>query len=151
MTGDGRVLDESGRERLVSDRDAQVWGTWPGDFDPAWSGEGPGPARVSRWSGLGLILGVVSVCAALTGLLAPEAAAVGVLGLLISVGGLIAASRPALTGRGLAGLGGILALVAIGLAVLAMSGRYPWPNSRVDEVSRWHTWLVDRWAWLGRW
>lgn len=139
------------RERLVSDRDVEVRGTWPGDFDSAWSAEGPGLARVSRWGGLGLILGVVSVCAALTGLLAPEAAAVGVLGLLVSVGGLVAASRPAVTGRGLAGLGGILSLVAIALAVLAMSGRYSWPNSNVDEVSRWHRWLVERWAWLGRW
>jgi hypothetical protein len=42
-------------------------------------------------------------------------------------------------------------LVAVALAVIAMTGRFAWPYSRTDEISRWHTWLVAHWSWLGRW
>ncbi len=153
-TWDSQTPYDSAQERFVSDREWEMSGTWPGGFEPTvavWPEEESGAARVS-WSGsVGLILGVVGVCAALTGLLAPEGAAVGVLGLLISIGGVVAARRPAVAGRGVAAFGGFLALVAVAQAVTAISGRYSWPNSRTDEISRWHTWLVGQWTWLARW
>jgi hypothetical protein len=94
---------------------------------------------------------VTGGCAALTGRLAPEGAVLGALGFLISIGGLVASRRPAVAGRGMAVLAIVIALAAVVLAVLAMSGRYSWPNSRTDEVTTVHTWLVAHWALLGRW
>jgi hypothetical protein len=42
-------------------------------------------------------------------------------------------------------------LAAVALVVLAMTGDFSWPNSKTDQISRWHTWLVAHWSWLGRW
>jgi hypothetical protein len=94
---------------------------------------------------------VTGGCAALTGRLAPEGAVLGALGFLISIGGLVASRRPAVAGRGMAVLAIVIALAAVVVAVLAMSGRYSWPNSRTDEVTTVHTWLVAHWALLSRW
>ena len=57
---------------------------------------------------------------------------------------------PAVAGRGLAGLGVAIALAAVVVAVLTLSGRYSWLNSRTNEVSSMHAWLVAYWAWLDR-
>jgi len=108
-------------------------------------------SRVSVWATFGLMIGLLGIGLTLTGLLAPPGAAVGGLGLLTSVVGLFIAGRPGVAGRGLAVLGVLLGLAAVVLGGLAMTHDYSWPNSQTDEVSRLHDWLVDRWAWLGRW
>lgn len=109
---------------------------------------GPEPA-VSTWAVLGLIVSVVGLCATLTGLLAPEGAAIGLFGLLISVGGIVASGRPGVNGRGMAVLAALIALAAVALAVLAMTGRLSWLSSGTNEVTRWHAWLAGHWARLG--
>jgi hypothetical protein len=104
--------------------------------------------RVSFSATLGLIVSLIALCATLSGLLAPVGFAVGVPGVLFSIAGMIAASRAHVTGRILAILGVLVGLTAIVLSALAMTGRYAWPNSDIDEVARVHQWLVDRWPWL---
>jgi hypothetical protein len=129
-------------------------GLWPGDREPTTQnlgGDRVTRVRVSAWATLGLILGVVALCGTVTGLLAPEGFAVGVLGIVASIGGFIAAGRRPVAGRGIAVLGTLFGLAAVVLAVLAMTGTFSWPNSSTDQVSRWHTWLVAHWAWLGHW
>ncbi len=149
---DTQVLDGRAQEGLFADRDMYGAQTWPGGIQPhAGTGWSQDRTRVSAMAAVGLIASVVGLCAAVTGLLAPEGAAVAVIGFLAAIGGLVASTRPAVIGRGLAALGALIALAAVLLAVLAMTGRYPWLNSRTDEISRWHTWLVHHWAWLGRW
>jgi hypothetical protein len=106
----------------------------------------PASAAVSTWAVLGLIVSVVGVCATLTGLLAPEGAAVGLLGLLISIGGLVAAGRPGVNGRGVAGIAVLIALGALTLAGLAATGRYSWLNSSTNEITTWHSWLASHWT-----
>lgn len=106
--------------------------------------------RVSLTATLGLATSIIALCATLTGLLAAAGFTVGVLGVLFSIGGMIAASRPQLTGHSLAILGILVGLAAIVLSALAMTGRYAWPNSDTDEVARLHQWLVDRWPWFER-
>ncbi|HTF08918.1 MAG TPA: hypothetical protein VK659_12175 [Asanoa sp.] len=129
----------------VDDRGAD--GEWP---------QGPeisdrGTARVSVWAALGLMIGLVGLGVTLTGLLAPEGVALGGLGLLVSLVGVVVARRPAVAGRGLAVLGVLFALAAVAVGVVAMTGDVGWPNSQTNEVGRLHDWLVDQWSWLGRW
>ncbi len=109
------------------------------------------PARVSVWAVLSLVIGLVGLCAALTGLLAPEGFALGVIGVIASIIGMVAARRPAVTGRGVAVLGLLAGVAAVVLAVLAMTGRFGWLNSRTDEIAPWHGGLVAHWSWLGHW
>lgn len=150
---DTQVLDSGDQERMVTDRDLYGVETWPGGIQPSVTAAGWGPesTHVSSWAGFGLIVGVVGLCAALTGPLAPEGAAVAVLGFLFAIGGLVESRRPGVNGRGVAGLAMFIAVAAVALALLAMSRRYAWPNSRTDEIARWHAWLVAHWTWLGRW
>lgn len=110
-----------------------------------------GWVRVSGMATLGLIVGLVSLGTTLTGLLAPEGLVLGAVGALLSIFGLVRASRPGITGHSLALIGLLCSLGAIALAALAMTGDYAWPNSSTDEVGRAHDWLVDKWSWLGRW
>lgn len=150
---DTQILVGNGPEYTVGDGDLYGADAWPGGIVPSdgtieW---GSRSARVSAWAGLGLIVSVVGLCATLTGLFAPEGAAVGVLGLLISIRGMFASGRPGMTGRGVSGVAALIALATVALAVLAIRGRLSWLDSRTDEVTTWHAWLVDHWSWLGRW
>ena len=104
---------------------------------------------VSSWAVAGLIVSVVGLCATLTGLLAAEGAALGVLGLLVSIGGMVASGRPGVNGRGVAGLGAFIGVVAVALAVVAATGRLSWLNSGTNEITTWHAWLAGHWARLG--
>jgi len=120
---------------------------WPGGFDsflppPAQQL----PSRVSAWAAGGALIGVVALCATLTGLLAPVGAAIGVVATLTSLIGLRTSRR--LAGRGLATFGVFAGLAAIVIGAFAVTRHYGWPNSTVDEVTRWHSWLVGRWPWL---
>src|SRR5690349_12905787 len=98
------------------------------DLSPPWQWE-PQPVdevpvprvRVSGFALFGVIFGVMGLCAALTGLLAPPGFALGVLGVLACFAGLIATRRPELNGRGVAALGMLIGAAATALAVLALS------------------------------
>jgi hypothetical protein len=154
---DIETVADPGQERLVSNRDRD-------DIDQDTSAPestesarvvvadtGSESVRASVAASLGLIVSVVGLCAALTGLLAPEGFALGVIGLLLSLAGLVASGRPAIAGRGLALLGLLLGLAAAAVALAALSGHFTWPNSKTDEVSRLHNFLVAHWSWLNRW
>jgi hypothetical protein len=153
-TQDTEPAVDPGTERVVDNGDPTGAADEPGGTEPAGQPvtyPGRGWIRVSTWATLGLILSLVGLCATLTGPLAPEGFVLAVLGVLACLGGIVAGRRPGVVGRGVAGLGLILGLVGIGLAIAALSGRFSWPNSRTDEVAHWHAWLVAHWSWLGRW
>ncbi|HEY7175164.1 MAG TPA: hypothetical protein VH442_09620 [Micromonosporaceae bacterium] len=122
---------------------------WPGGFDTFLPPAQQVPSRVSAWAAGGALVGVVAVCATLTGLLAPVGAAIGVIATLASLIGLRTTHRR-LAGRGLATFGVFAGLAAIVIGAFAVTRHYAWPNSTIDEIARWHTWLVERWPWLGR-
>jgi hypothetical protein len=142
-TRNGRVFTDD--DRGVAWADAAP----PGEAVP--TEVRPARVRVSLAATLGLIISVVALCATLTGVLAPEGLALGVLGFLISVGGLVAAGRPGVAGHTVATLGVLFGLAAAALAGLAMTGDFAWPNSRTNYVNEWHDWLVAHWSWLSRW
>jgi hypothetical protein len=105
------------------------------------------PSRVSIWAAGGALIAVVAICATVTGLLAPVGAAIGVVATLASLIGLRTTGRH-LAGHGLAIVGVLLGLAAIVIGAFAVTRHYAWPNSTVDEIARWHSWLVTRWPWL---
>jgi len=126
---------------------------WPGGFEPLHPVAIAAPlvARLSVWSTLGALVSVVGLGAAVVGLLAPVGFAMGIVGIVISLVGFRAAAPAHIAGRGLATCGALLGIAAVVVATLAMTGLFTWPNSAVDQTARWHTWLVTRLPWLGRW
>ena len=108
-------------------------------------------AHVSGMATLSLILGVAALAATLTGLLAVEGVALGVIGGAVAAGGLVGASRRGVTGHSLAFLGLVTSLGAILLGILAITGELSWLDSKTDEVARAHDWLLAQLPWLKRW
>jgi hypothetical protein len=125
-------------------------------FAEQWMGASPtvadaGPrAHGNALSAFGLIVGVVAVCAALTGLLAPEGLILGVVAAMLSFAAMTRAGRRGASGRGTAAVAGLFGIAAAALAAMAMSGRYPWLDTS-DQVAKAHAWLVEQWPWRGRW
>jgi hypothetical protein len=108
-------------------------------------------AHVSALATFALVTGVVALAATLTGLLAPQGLALGVLSLVVGMFALVPLGRPNVTGHSLVVIGLISAVAAIALGAAAMTGEFTWPNSDTNEVDRVHTWLNERWSWLERW
>jgi len=108
-------------------------------------------ARVSALVVLGLVLNVVALCAALTGVLAPEGLVIGAVGILVSLVGAVSAGRPGMAGRGVAAVSVLCGLTATALAALAVFGHFAWPSTRTDEFSGWRDWLDAHSSLLRRW
>jgi hypothetical protein len=111
----------------------------------------PFGGRTSFMATLGLVLGVTATLTALTGLLAPVALAIGVLGLLFTLGGVSASGRRTVNGRGVAMLGMLGCLAGIVLAVVAMSDTVSWLTSDTNYVSQTRDWLDTQFPWLKDW
>ena len=109
------------------------------------------PARASLLSTLGLVVGVVAVATALTGLLATWAFPLGALGLLLSFGGIIAGARRHVAGRGIGTLGVLFSGTAVVFAILALTGQVSWLDSDVDQVARLNEWLDAQFPWMKDW
>ena len=120
--------------------------------DSAWlslfDGSNSARVHVSVTAAAGAVVSVVGLCTVLTGLLAGAGLVIAAVGLVVSLAGLVTANRPARTGSGLASLGIMCGLVAIVLAVAALTGGLSWLSSSSDEIGRVHAWLVEFWAWL---
>ncbi|MBQ1071798.1 UbiA prenyltransferase family protein [Micromonospora sp. C31] len=108
---------------------------------------GPKP-RASLLATLGLIVGVAGALFVLTGTLAGYGIALGALGAVLAVLGLMATRRRHIAGKTDALLGIALGLGAVVLGVLAMTGQFDWPTTDGDWVQRFREWLdsqfVDR-------
>jgi hypothetical protein len=110
---------------------------------------GPKP-RASLLATLGLILGVVAVLLVLSGPLLGYGIGVGVLALLLSLSGIHATGRRHVAGKTDALIGMVLALGAIVLGVLALTGSLSWLGTDAPTVNNLREWLdaqfVDRFA-----
>ncbi|MEU7930584.1 thrombospondin [Micromonospora echinofusca] len=108
---------------------------------------GPKP-RASLLATLGLIVGVAGALFVLTGALAGYGIALGTVGAVLAVFGLMATRRRHIAGKTDALLGIALGLGAVVLGVLAMTGQFDWPTTDGDWVQRFREWLdsqfVDR-------
>jgi len=108
-------------------------------------------ARASMAATLGLMIGLVGVAAALTGLLAPFGVVLGVLGVLVSFAGVSAGRRPNVAGRGLGTLGLLVSFVAIVFSVLALTHSASWLDSNVDQVAKLRDWVNVQMPWMKSW
>ncbi|WFE94554.1 thrombospondin [Micromonospora sp. WMMD987] len=108
---------------------------------------GPKP-RTSLLATLGLIVSVVGATFVLTGTLAGYGIALGALGAVLAVLGLVATRRRHVAGTTDALLGVLVGLTAVVLGVLAFTGQFDWPTTDGDWVARFREWLdsqfVDR-------
>jgi len=147
-----RAADErwrDDRERVI-ERPADAE-TVPETAEPATRAATHGRARTSVLATLALVVGVSATYAALSGRLAPVAVGVGGLGVLLSLGGLSAASRRGVTGHGITVLALVFSLAGIILGVMASRHALPWLNSGTDEAGRLRDWLDARMPWLKHW
>lgn len=107
-------------------------------------------AHVSAAATIALIVGLSAVYAALTGILAPVAVALGVIGLLFSMVGFAAVSRAGVTGHSLATLGLIASAAGIVLGILAIRNVLPWLH-HTDQVANLRHWLEVQLPWMKSW
>jgi hypothetical protein len=101
-------------------------------------------ARASVMATIGLVLAVAAALIVATGTLAALGVGVGVVALLFTIGGFSAASRPHVTGRMAATVGLLVALAAVIIGVLALTGTLSWLDTGTDQVARLREWL-DSW------
>ncbi|SCL41336.1 hypothetical protein GA0074692_6265 [Micromonospora pallida] len=102
--------------------------------------------RASLLATLGLIVGVAGLFCVLTGALAGYGIAVGAIGAVLSVLGLVATRRRHVAGKTDALLGIVAGLAAVVLGVLAMTGQYDWPTADGDWINRFREWLDSQFA-----
>jgi hypothetical protein len=108
---------------------------------------GPKP-RSSLLATLGLILGVAAALLVLSGPLVGYGIGVAALGLVLSLAGIHATGRRHVAGKTDALIGMVLALGAIVVGVLALTGSLSWAGTDLQPVSSLRDWLdthlVDR-------
>jgi hypothetical protein len=104
---------------------------------------GPRP-RASLLATLGLITGVASALLVLSGPLAGYGIGLAVLALILSLGGISATGRRHVAGKSDAIIGLLLALGAIVVGVLALTGSLSWLGTDLDSASRARDWLDAR-------
>jgi hypothetical protein len=110
---------------------------------PPAAAAGPRP-RASLLATLGLITGVAAALLVLSGPLAGYGIGLAVLALLLSLGGISATGRRHVAGKSDAIIGLLLALGAIVVGVLALTGSLPWLGTDMDSASRAREWLDAR-------
>ena len=101
---------------------------------------GPKP-RASLLATLGLILGVASVLLVLSGPLLGWGIGVAGLALILSLSGIHATGKRHVAGKTDALIGMVLALGAIVLGVLALTGSLSWLGTNMDTVPTLRHWL----------
>ena len=101
---------------------------------------GPRP-RASLLATIGLIVSMAGIGFVLAGALAGYGIALGAIGAILAVLGLLASRRRHVTGKadGLLGVG--IGLAAVVLGVVAMTGQFGWPTADGDWVLRLREWL----------
>jgi hypothetical protein len=112
-------------------------------FSPA----GPRP-RASLLATLSLVFGVAAVLTVLTGALAGPGVALGLLAVILGIGGMSATGRRHVAGKSDAMLGMALALGAIVLGTLTLTGTLPWLTPDTNQVSDVRAWLESHAPWL---
>lgn len=98
----------------------------------------PASAKTSAAAAFGLVFGLASLFCALTGILAPAAVVLGLIGVVVAIAGRAMTKRPGVTGRGVA-LGGLVTAVLgllLGGAVLGGLAALVNDQGALDRISR---------------
>jgi hypothetical protein len=97
---------------------------------------------------LSLVFGVAAALTVLTGLLTGPGVVLGLLAAIFGIGGMSATGRPHVAGKSDAILGLMLALGAIVVGTLTLTGAMPWLTPDSNQVSEVRTWLEANAPWL---
>lgn len=108
---------------------------------------GPRP-RASLLATLSLVFGVAAALTVLTGLLTGPGVALGLLAAIFGIGGMSATGHRHVAGKSDAVLGLMLALGAIVVGTLTLTGTMPWLTPETNQVSEVRTWLESHASWL---
>lgn len=97
------------------------------------------PAKTSAAAAFALVFGVAALFCALTGILAPAAILLGLIGVVLAVVGRKMARRPGVTGRGVATGGLVTALLGLllGLGLIAGAAVFVNDEARLDQLQQW--------------
>ncbi|MFY1695547.1 hypothetical protein [Solwaraspora sp. WMMA2101] len=106
---------------------------------------GPRP-RASMLATLSLITGLVGALFVLSGPLAPYGIAIGVVALALGLGGISATARRHIAGRTEALMGIVLALGAMLVGSLALTGSLTWLTTETDMAQQVRQWLDSQFA-----
>jgi hypothetical protein len=148
------TIDQAAAERAETAAHAERAGTQQAvdrstDRDPERT-TGPEPVvagprpRASLLATLGLITGVASALLVFSGPLAGYGIGLAVIALILSLGGIYATRRRHVAGKSDALIGMVLALGAIVVGVLALTGSLAWLGTDTEPVSRVREWLDAR-------
>lgn len=135
-----RATERATEQRAATERAATDADRAP-DRTPAVTGPKP---RASLLATLGLITGVASALLVLSGPLAGYGVGLAVLALLLSIAGVRATRRRHVAGKTDALIGMMVALGAIVVGVLALTGSLTWLGTDMDPVGRLREWLDAR-------
>ncbi len=108
---------------------------------------GPRP-RASMLATLSLVFGVAAALTVLTGLLTGPGVALGLLAAIFGIGGMSATGRRHVAGKSDALLGLALALGAIVVGTLTLTGTMPGLTPDSNQVTELRTWLESHASWL---
>jgi hypothetical protein len=123
-----RTREDEATERLDRERPAE----------PAPTGPRP---RSSMMATLGLIVGVASALAVLTGTLAGYGVALAVIGLFLSIFGMAATGKRHVAGKSDATLGALFSIGAMVVGALALTGSLDWLTTETNKVDQLRGWL----------
>jgi hypothetical protein len=104
--------------------------------------------RGSLLATLALVFGVGAALTVMTGTLAGPGVALGLLAAIFGIGGMSATGRSHISGKSDALLGLALALGAIVIGTLTLTGALPWLTPDTDQVSEVRSWLESQVPWL---
>lgn len=94
--------------------------------EPGYERRGLRPAKTSTAAAFGLVFGLSALFCALTGVLAPLAIVLGIIGWIVGASGRRMALRPGVTGRGLATSGVVLSIIGLVLGIAAVAAAAIW-------------------------
>jgi hypothetical protein len=106
---------------------------------------GPRP-RASLLATLGLVVGVAAAMLVLSGVLAGYGLALGIFGLLLSIGGLSATGKRHVAGKSDAVFGMALNVGAMIFGALALTGALSWLTTETNTVDQVRQWLDTQFA-----
>jgi hypothetical protein len=136
-----RAAERAAADRAATERAATERAATDADRTPTVTGPKP---RASLLATLGLITGVVSALLVLSGPLAGYGVVLAVVALLLSIGGIRATRRRHVAGKSDALIGMLVALGAIVVGMLALTGSLSWLGTDMNPVSQLREWLDAR-------
>jgi hypothetical protein len=103
--------------------------------------------RASVLATVGLLLVLPAAAAVATGVLAAAGAALGLVGTVFAISGLVANRHRHVVGRGNAIIGLVIGALTVAAGVLTVTGVVPWLDADTNQIARLVEWLDANATW----